>query len=256
MNIEILPITKAVLVITASYLIGSIPVGLIVCKIAGGIDIREHGSGNIGLTNVIRTLGWGPGLVTGVIDFLKGYLLVFISMKMFSPADFGGIFSIYEFIIIMVATIALLGNLYPVYLLFRGGKGIATGLGVMSALLGVYIFIPLALFGIFLFAFRFVSLASMVAAVAIPITVLLIGAKLPFIAADSNHGIGILSAFSWAAAFMIIWKHRENIKRIIAGKEPKVGKPKEPEISQKVQNEKVEEKAKAVTIESESKDEQ
>ncbi|MCX6647005.1 MAG: glycerol-3-phosphate 1-O-acyltransferase PlsY [bacterium] len=256
MNIEILPITKAVLVITASYLIGSIPVGLIVCKIAGGIDIREHGSGNIGLTNVIRTLGWGPGLVTGVIDFLKGYLLVFLSMKMFSPGDFGGIYSIYEFIVIMVATIAMLGNLYPVYLLFRGGKGIATGLGVMSALLGVYIFIPLAVFGIFLFAFRFVSLASIVAAVAVPITVLLIGVKLPFIEADSNHGIGILSAFSWAAAFMIIWKHHENVKRIIAGKEPKIGKPKEPEISRKSAEETVEEKVEAVSVESVSNDEQ
>lgn len=255
MNIEILPITKAVLAITASYLIGSIPVGLIVSRVMGGVDIREHGSGNIGLTNVIRTLGWGPGLITGVIDFFKGYLLVFISMRMFSPGDFGGIFSIHEFIIIMVAATTMLGNLYPVYLMFKGGKGIATGLGVMSALLGVYIFIPIAVFGVILAAFRYVSLASMVAAISVPITVLFISDKLPFIDPESSSGMGILSVFTWAAAILIISKHHRNIKRIIAGKEPRISKPKEPEISQKTDKKEAGNIPDPVKADSESEDE-
>jgi acyl phosphate:glycerol-3-phosphate acyltransferase len=224
------PITKAVLLIVISYLVGSIPMGLVVARIAGGIDIREHGSGNIGLTNVIRTLGWGPGLVTGVLDFLKGYLPVLIAMKSFSPQNFGNVPTVYESIIIIVATVTLLGNLWPVYTLFKGGKGVATGLGIMSALLGVYIFIPIAIFGIVLFAFRLVSLASIVSAISIPLTVLVISSKLPFITDESTTGLGILSAFTWAAALLIVWKHRANIGRIIKGEEPRVGKPKDPEM--------------------------
>ena len=229
-NWEMLPITKAVLVITASYLVGSIPIGLIVARIARGIDIREHGSGNIGLTNIIRTLGWGPGIITGFLDFLKGYLLVFISMRMFDSADFGGVYSIYEIIIIIVAAITMLGNIYPVFLLFKGGKGVATGLGVMSALLGVYIFIPIAVFGLILSIFRFVSLASIAASISVPLTVLLLTSKLPFINIESQSALAILLSFTWAAAILILFKHTKNLKNIIAGKEPRIGKPKETEL--------------------------
>jgi acyl phosphate:glycerol-3-phosphate acyltransferase len=225
---NILPITRAVLAIAFSYLIGSIPMGLIVARVAGGIDIREHGSGNIGLTNVIRTLGWGPGLITGVLDFLKGYLPVYFVLKTFTPNDFGGVFAIYEIIVILVALLLLLGNLYPVYLMFRGGKGVATGLGVMSALLGPFIFIPLAIFAVALLLSRYVSLGSICAAVALPLTVLLLKSKIPF-ASESPSGFVILIIFSTAVALLVIWKHRPNISRVFAGTEPKVGKTKLPE---------------------------
>ncbi len=225
--------TKAVLAIVFSYLIGSIPVGLIVARIAGGIDIREHGSGNIGLTNVIRTLGWGPGLITGLLDFLKGYIPVYVAMAGFSPQDFGGLSSIYETIVIIVAACVMLGNLYPVYLLFRGGKGVATALGVLSALMGVYIFIPLAIFGLFLFLFRFVSLGSIMAAISVPLTILLLSKKVPFVARtpDSSSAMGILMAFAWITAILIVWRHRLNIGRILAGTEPRVRRPREPRLA-------------------------
>ncbi len=222
---SIFSITQAILAIVFSYLIGSIPVGFIVAQIAKGIDIREHGSGNIGLTNVIRVLGWGPGIITGVLDFLKGYLPVFFVMSFFDSQTFG-ISAIYETIVIMVAATLVIGNLYPVYLLFKGGKGVATGLGVMTALLGVFILIPLAVFGLFLFISRYVSLASILAAISVPLTVLVLSSRISFVnmTEESGSAFAILSIFTWAAAILISWSHRENIARIFAGTELQVGK--------------------------------
>jgi glycerol-3-phosphate acyltransferase PlsY len=225
---RILPITSAVLSIVFAYLIGSIPFGLIVARVMGGIDIRDHGSGNIGLTNVIRTLGWGPGVVTGLLDFFKGYLPVYFALTTFSAQDFGGVAAIPESIVIMVAAAVILGHLYPVYLVFRGGKGVATAFGVMSALMGVYIFIPVAVFGLILFLFRFVSLASIVAAISVPLTILVVASKLPFISEDSATGLGVLSVFTWIVAALIVWRHKANITRIFAGTEPRISRPKEP----------------------------
>jgi len=226
------PITKAVLAIVCSYLVGSIPMGLIVARIARGIDIREYGSGNIGLTNVIRTIGWGPGLVTGVLDFLKGFLPVFFTMQYFDPANFANVNAVYEMIIILVAAVIIIGNLYPVYLLFRGGKGVATGLGVMSALLGPFIFVPIAVFGLILLIFRFVSAASMIAAVAVPVTALIFSNKIPYVlkTPESETAIIMLSVFTWVTAILIIWRHRANVVRIVKGTEPRVGKPGEPSL--------------------------
>ncbi|HDS30125.1 MAG TPA: glycerol-3-phosphate 1-O-acyltransferase [Firmicutes bacterium] len=223
----ILPITRAVLGIAFAYLIGSIPVGLIVGHVAKGIDIREHGSGNIGLTNVIRTLGWGPGLATGLLDFLKGYIPVLIALQTFSSDDFGGVTAIRELIIILVALCLILGNTFPVYLLFKGGKGVATGFGVISALIGVYIFIPLAIFGLILFLFRFVSLASISAAIAVPFTVLFLSNQLPFSQTDSGEStsaFALLLSFTSVVALLVIFKHTSNLKRIMKGEEPKIGR--------------------------------
>jgi glycerol-3-phosphate acyltransferase PlsY len=237
---NILPPTRAVLAIVFSYLIGSIPIGLIVARVTKGIDIREYGSGNIGLTNVIRTLGWGPGLITGLLDFLKGYLPVLYAMHNFSPQDFGGMNIIYETIVILVSASIIIGNLYPVYLLFKGGKGVATGFGVLSALMGVYIFIPLAVFGVILLIFRFVSLGSIIAAISVPLTVLFLGSKLPVISENSNSGVSITVGFTSIVAILIIWKHRTNISRIFAGTEPRVRRAKEsiPSLSEKLAKQK------------------
>jgi len=229
---SLLPITRAVLAMVFSYLVGAIPMGLIVARVASGIDIREHGSGNIGLTNVIRTLGWGPGLITGILDFLKGYLPVLLSLIYFNGQLFGGVAAVNEAVVIMVAATVIIGNMYPVYLLFKGGKGVATGLGVMSALLGVYIFIPLAVFGLFLLAFRYVSLSSMFAAISVPLTVLVLAKSLPFMthSPDSESAFNMLSGFTWMVTILIIWKHRLNIMRILAGTEPRVGRIKESQV--------------------------
>ena len=232
----ILPITQAVLAIAFSYLIGSIPMGLIVGQLSRGIDIREHGSGNIGLTNVIRTIGWGPGLATGVLDFFKGYLPVFIVLRIFSPDDFGGVATVYELIVIMVALFLILGNMFPVYLLFKGGKGIATGFGVLSALMGVYIFIPLAVFGLILFLFRFVSLASIAAVIAVPVTVMLFPDQMSLNGNESvpgaSNAFALLLGFTSAVAILVLWRHKNNIMRIMQGTEPRVGRPKDPVLAE------------------------
>jgi glycerol-3-phosphate acyltransferase PlsY len=233
---SILPITQAVLGIAFAYLIGSIPMGLIVGHVVRGIDIREYGSGNIGLTNVVRTLGWGPGLITGLLDFLKGYIPVFIALRMFTPDDFGGVATVRELIIILIALCLIVGNLFPVYLLFKGGKGVATGFGVLSALMGVFIFIPLAVFGLILLIFRYVSLASMTAALAVPFIVLFLSNGLPFNgndAGESSSAFGLLLTFTSAVAVLVILRHTGNIKRIMQGKEPKVARPKEPMVVEK-----------------------
>jgi glycerol-3-phosphate acyltransferase PlsY len=196
-------------------------------RIAGGIDIREHGSGNIGLTNVIRTLGWGPGLVTGILDFLKGYLPLFFVMKWFTPVDFGGITEVYDITVILVALFLIIGNLYPVYILIKGGKGVATGLGVMSALLGVFIFIPLAVFGLMLFLFRYVSIGSICAAIAVPLTVLFLNDYISF-TKENPSAVIMLMVFTIAVAILILWTHRSNIARLLAGTEPRVGGPRMP----------------------------
>jgi glycerol-3-phosphate acyltransferase PlsY len=221
------PITRAVLALAFSYLIGSIPMGLIVARIAGGIDIREHGSGNIGLTNVIRTLGWGPGLVTGILDFLKGYLPIFFVMKSFTPTDFGGIVTVYDITVILVALLLILGNLYPVYILFKGGKGVATGLGVMSALMGVFIFVPLAVFGLVLLLTRYVSIGSICSAIAVPLTVLFLNNHIGFTKENPSAYLMLL-VFAIAVALLILWTHRTNIARLLAGTEPRVGGPRMP----------------------------
>jgi len=219
---HLLPITRAILAFAISYLIGSIPMGFIVARIAGGIDIREHGSGNIGLTNVIRTLGWGPGFLTGVLDFLKGYAPLMIVIISFSPDDFGSVSAIYELIVILVAILLILGNLFPVYLLFKGGKGVATGMGVLSALLGVFIFIPLAVFGIFLFIFRIVSVSSIAAAVSTPLTVLFLKSHIAF-TSESNSAFSLLFAFTMILALLVIWRHKANLVRLFKGTEPRIG---------------------------------
>ncbi|HEX9745232.1 MAG TPA: glycerol-3-phosphate acyltransferase, partial [bacterium] len=204
-DFEILPITQAIISFALAYLIGSIPMGFIVARIAAGMDIREHGSGNIGLTNVIRTLGWGPGIITGVLDFLKGYIPVILVITSFSPRDFGSVAAIYELIVIIASLLLILGNLFPVYLLFKGGKGVATGLGVLSALMGVYVFIPLAVFGIFIGFFRFVSIASMAAALSAPLAVVFLKPYITF-TQESTSAFIILLVFTSAVALLVIWR--------------------------------------------------
>jgi glycerol-3-phosphate acyltransferase PlsY len=218
---HIFPITRAVLVIVFAYLIGSIPMGLIVGHVVKGIDIREHGSGNIGLTNVIRTLGWGPGLVTGLLDFFKGYLPVAFVMSSFSPDSFSGVAAVYETTVILVALLIVVGNLFPVYLMFKGGKGVATGFGVASALIGVYIFIPLAVFAVFLLVFRMVSVASICAAVSAPLTVVLLSSHMGFVS-ESRTAYVLVLMIMCLLAVLILWSHRSNVGRIISGREPRV----------------------------------
>jgi acyl phosphate:glycerol-3-phosphate acyltransferase len=188
-----------------AYLLGSIPFGFIAGLIAG-VDVREHGSGNIGATNTLRVLGRKYGYAVFVADVLKGFLAVRIALWLaqFDP-------STSYFIGILAAFFVVVGHSFPVWLRFRGGKGVAAAAGACLGLLPVATFIAVIVWIAIFFAFRFVSLASIVAAIALPISAWLLG----------NVADPILLGFSGLIAALIIFRHRSNIVRLLQGREPR-----------------------------------
>jgi glycerol-3-phosphate acyltransferase PlsY len=189
-----------VAVLLAAYLLGSIPTGVLLARTAG-IDPRRAGSGNIGATNVARTAGGRLGLFTLVGDALKGALAVALahlaSGTAWLPAAAG--------------LAAVLGHLWPVFLRFQGGKGVATTLGVFLLLSPVAILASVLAFAITARSFRYVSLASMVAAVALALTSLLAAATSP------------VRVAAVVTSILILIRHRDNIRRLRAGTEPRIG---------------------------------
>jgi len=184
-----------------AYLVGAIPVGFIVARVSGGVDIRRAGSGNIGATNVLRTLGKLPALLTLLGDIGKGYLAVRLAGSL-APTPLG---------LAEGAVGAVVGNCWPVFLRFRGGKGVATGFGAFLALAPLAT-LPAALVWVVVAAsFRFVSLASIMACLCLPLGVVLLRAPWPVIIAAA-----MVSA-------IIIYRHRPNIERLMNGKEPRLG---------------------------------
>jgi acyl phosphate:glycerol-3-phosphate acyltransferase len=188
-----------------AYLLGSIPFGFIAGLIAG-VDVREHGSGNIGATNTLRVLGKKYGYAVFVADVLKGFLAVRIALWLaqFDP-------STSYFIGILAAFFVVVGHSFPFWLQFRGGKGVAAAAGACLGLLPVATFIAVIVWIAIFFAFRFVSLASIIAAIALPISAWLLG----------NVADPILLGFSGLIAALIIFRHRSNIVRLLQGSEPR-----------------------------------
>ncbi len=191
-----------------SYLIGSVPTAYIFGKLYKGIDIRQHGSGNVGATNVFRVLGKGPGILVLLIDILKGVVpVVFVSRAL-------GLGHTLDYILLSLA--AVIGHNWTVFLNFKGGKGIATSLGV---LIGMTVQMPMirsVLLGtvlVWIICFviwRYVSLASIVAAVALPILSLATGQSVEF---------QILSVIF---CVFVIWRHKPNIERLKKGQESRI----------------------------------
>jgi len=199
MNIEML-----LLAITA-YLIGSIPTGIIVVKILGAPDPRTVGSGNIGATNVGRAGGKAAGIITLIGDVLKGFLIILLAFYMFgnSPKE------------ISIAGLAVfLGHIFPVFLKFKGGKGVATALGVFLAIGPLQAAFALFLFIIIAVIFRYISIGSMIAAASVPVF---------FSFFTSSQQYIPLAAI---IAVFIILKHLDNIKRLGQGTENKIGRKK------------------------------
>jgi glycerol-3-phosphate acyltransferase PlsY len=185
----------------AAYLIGAIPVGFLVARAAGSADIRRSGSGTIGATNVLRTLGTGPAVLTLVGDIVKGYLAVRTAQAVGPDAWAAAAGT--------VAAIA--GNCWPVFLGFRGGKGVATGLGAFLFLVP-WAVAPAAVLWVAVTAIsRYVSLASVVACLGLPVAALLLGYPRPAVVAAA------------VAALIIVWRHRENIARLASGTERRLG---------------------------------
>lgn len=181
------------------YLFGSIPFGLVLTRLAGRGDVREVGSGNIGATNVMRAGGKGLAAATLVLDALKATAAVLLARALF---DTPGTFA---------AAGALIGHLYPVWLRFRGGKGVATLLGILIALLPVAAGIYSAVWIGLLLLFRISSVAGIAAAVSAPVSAAVLGEHALF---------PTLVGF----ALLVIWKHRENLVRLKSGKEPRIGR--------------------------------
>lgn len=181
------------------YLLGSIPFGLVLTRLAGKGDIREIGSGNIGATNVLRTGSRPLAMLTLVLDCLKATAAIVAAQLLFGRET--GAFA---------ATGALVGHLYPVWLRFRGGKGAATLLGILIALLWPAAILYAAVWILLLLTFRISSVAGMSAAVSAPLAAFVL---------HSTY-FPMLLGF----ALLVLWKHRENINRLIRGTEPRIGR--------------------------------
>lgn len=195
---------KPALALIACYILGAIPFGLIVGKIAKGIDIRQYGSGNIGASNVLRTLGTGPALLVFVLDTAKGLIAVLICRAL----------ALNEYWTVVGALLSVFGHTFSVFLKFKGGKGVATSLGVIIGLCPVIAAIAFGLWLLIVGVTRYISLASIVAAVSVPLQMVL------WRSMDVHPAYQVLAG---VAAFAIVLKHRSNIARLLNGIEPKIG---------------------------------
>lgn len=215
-----IPVIIALIVIQA-YLLGSIPFGLLVAR-SRGMDIRQHGSGNIGATNVWRVLGKKYGLITFLCDAAKGWLAVVIGMKlaaMFAPGIARTAADTAAYAGIAAALGCIIGHSFPIWLGFKGGKGVATSLGVVFGMLPLASLVIFAVWGIVLKLTRYVSLASIMAALSLPVTVL------AMLLLGWVEGWGLFY-FSLAAMLLVVIRHRENVRRLIAGTENRFGSKK------------------------------
>ena len=204
---------SSVLVTIGAYLIGSLSFAVIVSRAMGLSDPRTYGSGNPGATNVLRSGSKPAAIVTLLLDAAKGWLPVML-VKWFGPA-----WDLSEGAQALAGLAAFLGHLYPVFFAFKGGKGVATAVGVLLAFEPLLALATLVTFAIIVFFSRYVSLASMVAAVFAP-AYYLIGDGVAWTASGAKT-LALI-----AMGLLLIWRHRENIQRLLAGTESKLGQKK------------------------------
>ena len=195
------------LILFVGYLFGSFPSGYLAGKIAKGIDIRSLGSGSTGATNVLRHIGKRAAITVFLLDVLKGVIPILLAKYLLLNDSWQ----------VAIGLSTLIGHIWPVWLNWRGGKAVATGLGIF---LGISWQVGLATLGIFILIiilFRIVSLASVSAALALPLIMLL-----SFKTSSISFPFLVISLL---AMTLVIWRHRENIRRLMKGKEPKIGQP-------------------------------
>lgn len=187
-----------IVVLTVIYLIAAIPTGIVLARVMGYEDVRDKGSGNIGATNVYRVAGKLPGVLTLIGDILKGFLplLACKSWLVPTPTQLG-----------IACAMAIVGHCYPIYLKFRGGKGIATALGIFLVISPLAVLGAAIVFGITVAISRFISLGSVLAAMSAPLLVLMLNEPQPIFLA------------TLVIAALIVWRHRSNIKRLLDGSE-------------------------------------
>lgn len=206
------------IIVILSYLMGSIPNSILVSRAVRGIDIRNHGSGNAGGTNVMRVLGWKYGLLVITLDALKGAIAVIIIARLhFGPLPFENIspFDDFTLVQIIAGMAAVVGHIWTIFAGFRGGKGIATALGMLLMLITVDMLIAVGIFTIVVLISRYVSLGSIIAAISVPSTL--------FIRENLFHvdipGYSTLFPFIIAVAALVVFTHRKNLVRLINGNE-------------------------------------
>jgi glycerol-3-phosphate acyltransferase PlsY len=210
-----------IFVILLSYLAGAVPNSIIVSKLVRGIDIREHGSGNAGGSNVFRVLGWKYGILVILLDALKGALAVIVVARLYLDSfPFKNITPFDDFTLVQIicGVAAVIGHIWTVFAGFRGGKGIATGLGVLIMIVTVDMALALGVFFLVVTFSRYISLGSIAAAVAVPV-ILVIRENIFGINIQGYHTI---LPFTIALALLVIYTHRKNIDRLIKGSENKI----------------------------------
>ncbi len=183
-----------------SYLLGSIPNGLILGKTIWGVDLRQHGSKNIGATNAWRTIGKAGGISIFALDFLKGAISAYLGLHL-GGSELAGI---------ICGLLAIAGHSWSVFLSFKGGKGVATGLGVIAALMPTVTLIVFAVWFAIVYFTGYVSLGSIIGAALVPILALFFGLHTEFLV------LGLI------AAVFIIYRHKSNIERLLNGTESKI----------------------------------
>ena len=194
-------ILTALLFLAIGYFLGAIPSGYLAGRWLKGIDLRDCGSGSTGATNVLRNVGKGPALLVFLLDVGKGALAVLLAKSV----------DLNDWVQVLAGLAALAGHIWPVWLSWKGGKAVATGLGMF---LGLAWPVGLASFGLFMATIslsRIVSLASVVAAIGLPVLMLVAGNSSAYV------------VVSLVASSMVIWRHRSNIQRLMAGTEPRIG---------------------------------
>jgi glycerol-3-phosphate acyltransferase PlsY len=199
------------LVLIIAYLLGSIPFGYLVVKAGDGDDIRDQGSGNIGAANVARNAGLVAGVLTLVLDAAKGYAAVLIAERWATGSNSTRW-------MMASAIAAVVGHMYPVWLGFKGGKGVATSLGVFIPICREAVLVAIILWILVVAFWRYSSLGSVVAAAALPVLVHLFYAP-------RHAPPGYVTQGTILISLLVLWKHRANIERLIAGDEPRLKFP-------------------------------
>lgn len=209
------------IIIVLSYLVGSIPTSIIFSKAVKGIDIREHGSGNAGGTNVFRVMGWKYGIIVILLDAMKGVIAVIVVARLHYgniPFNNATPFDDFTLVQIIAGLAAVIGHVWTIFAGFKGGKGIATALGMMLMIVTIDMLIALGVFVLVVAFSKYISLGSISAAIAVPLAL--------FVRENFFHihisGYGTLLPFITVVSALVIFTHRKNIQRLLKGSESKI----------------------------------